>query len=96
MTATQHKSPGRVGDLSPFDIKVTLEPPKPSPIRKALECEIPRGAAKTDMEYGCVDWYQYRGSESGIVTSTETAFVCRHHPVPSVPSVSSNWRFYER
>ena len=65
MNATQHKSPGRFADLSPFDIKVALEPPKPSsPVRKAVDREIPRGAAKTDAKYGCADWYQYRSSRA--------------------------------
>jgi len=59
MNATQPKSRRRLADLSPFNIKVALELPKPSsPVRKAVDREIPRGAAKTDAKYGCVDWYQ--------------------------------------
>jgi len=68
MNATQHKSPGRLGDLNPFDIKVTPEPQTSPPVRKAVDREIPRGAAKTDAEYGCVDWYQYRGSDGPRAT----------------------------
>jgi len=71
MTATQHKSPGRLADLSPFDIKVPIEPPKPSRIRTALGREIPKGAAKTDTEYGCVDWYLYRGSRADRPRATD-------------------------
>ena len=65
MNATQPKSRRRLADLSPFNIKVALELPKPSsPVRKAVDREIPRGAAKTDAKYGCVDWYQYRSSRA--------------------------------
>jgi hypothetical protein len=72
MNATQHKSPGRLADPSPFGIKVTLEPPKPSPpARKAVDREIPRGAARTDADYGCVDWYQYRGSRADGPRATD-------------------------
>jgi hypothetical protein len=65
MNAPQHKLPGRLADLSPFDIKVTLETPKPLlPVRNAVRHEFLKGEAETDAGYGCVDWYQYPASRA--------------------------------
>jgi hypothetical protein len=75
MNDTQHRARGRLADFSPFDIRVTVEAPKPSArMRSAGYREFLKGRAETDATYGCVDWYQYpdrsRGVRGSAVEST--------------------------
>ena len=65
MNITQHKSPGRLADLSPFDLKVTAETPKPlPPARNPVRHEFFKGETETDAGYGCVEWYLYSASRA--------------------------------
>lgn len=66
MNTTQHKSAERLADLSPFDVKVTVETPKAAPrVRNAACCEFREGGTETDEGYGCVEWYHYPGTRAG-------------------------------
>lgn len=70
MNPTHHKSTGRLADLSPFEIKVGVETPKPLPrVRRAVCREPLPGGTETEETYGCVDWYQYPDARGGTVTA---------------------------
>ena len=61
----QNRVLGRVAQLSPFDIKLPgVRTPSPRVIGDGVSRENLRGAAPSEAEYGCVEWYQYRGSQS--------------------------------
>jgi hypothetical protein len=70
MNATQHRPTARLADLSPFDIRVSIESPTSSPrVGKAACRELLKGGTKSDAGYGCVDWYQYPGRRADGATT---------------------------
>jgi hypothetical protein len=65
MNVMQHKSPGRLADLSPFNLKVMAETQKPLlRVQNSVCREFFKGETETDAGYGCVDWYQYSASRT--------------------------------
>jgi hypothetical protein len=72
MNTTQNKPPGRLADLSPFDIRVSIESPTPSPrVSNAVCRELLKGGTESDARYGCVDWYQYPGRRADEATTAD-------------------------
>lgn len=73
MKVTQHKIPGRLADLSAFDMKVMIETSTPlaharnAVVREPLKCET-----ETQEEYGCVDWYHYSAPGGGGARSSSS------------------------
>jgi hypothetical protein len=63
MSNTSH---GRLAELNPFDIRVTVET-KAAPCKRADGHEKLASDLKNEAHFGCVDWYQYPGQrhESG-------------------------------
>jgi hypothetical protein len=51
------KSPGRLADLNPFDIRVSIEATGTPP--RVSERDARKERAGAGREYGCVDWFQY-------------------------------------
>jgi hypothetical protein len=103
MNVTQHRSPGRRADLSPFGVVTSPETIRSAPrIRSAAGGELRNADPETDSGYGCVDWYHY-GEEAadgpakdGRTTLRGGRAAVASASMTSAPSVSSNRRFHER
>jgi hypothetical protein len=50
------KSLGRLADLNPFDIRVSIASETPPRVTKR---DARKERADAETEYGCVDWFQY-------------------------------------
>jgi hypothetical protein len=51
------KSLGRPAGLNPFDIRVSIEASETPP--RVSERDARKERAEAEIEYGCVDWFQY-------------------------------------
>jgi hypothetical protein len=58
MNAMPHKTPGRLADLSPFNVVVSAA--APSQTQKVGRRDAGENSLQAAAEYGCVDWYQYQ------------------------------------
>jgi hypothetical protein len=68
MNTTPHRLLARHAALSPFDIQVTPETPRPSvPPRSGHDGEFRPGGTGQDAGFGCVEWYQYPGSRADAI-----------------------------
>jgi len=52
------KSPGPPADLNHFDLRTTVEAFKAPP--RVTKRDARKERAAVELEYGCVDWFQYR------------------------------------
>lgn len=72
MNTTHNNPPRRLADLSPFDIRVSIESPPPSPRVSDVTCrELLKGGTESAAGYGCVDWYQYPGRRADGATRAD-------------------------
>jgi hypothetical protein len=60
------RSLGRVADLNPFDIRVSMEAFETPP--RVSERDARNERTNTQIEYGCVDWFQYHIEACGDKT----------------------------
>lgn len=63
MNELQHELPGRLAELSPFDVRITAETAKPEPHVRHADSRLAKCQVKSEADageaYGCVDWYLY-------------------------------------
>ena len=73
MNVTQHRSPGRRADLSPFVVIASAETTRSAPaVRSAAGGELNSAQPGTNSGYGCVDWYHYGEAADGPATDQTT------------------------